>query len=118
MAWGIGCRVQGGLEFRVQGAYRGTSPIRNSADLGPYSRAIPRALWWSQGGGLFLMSEVPLYALRPGDEPSGSPTQGSGFRGFPKPFLGCRVQGGLGCRVQMSCGPTINPRSVASAPPT
>jgi hypothetical protein len=41
--------------------YRGTSLIRNSADLGPYSRVMPRALWWSQGGGLFLMSEVPLY---------------------------------------------------------
>ena len=29
--------------------------------LGPYSRTIPRALWWSLGGGLFLVSEVPLY---------------------------------------------------------
>ena len=27
--------------------YRGTSLIRNNADLGPYSRAMPRALWWS-----------------------------------------------------------------------
>ena len=26
--------------------YRGTSLIRNSADLGPYSRTTPRALWW------------------------------------------------------------------------
>jgi len=42
--------------------YRGTSLIRNSAPLGPYSRNMPRALWWSWGGGLFLMSEVPLYA--------------------------------------------------------
>ena len=40
--------------------YRGTSLIRNSAPLGPYSRTIPRVLWWSQGGGLFLMSEVSL----------------------------------------------------------
>ena len=40
--------------------YRGTSLIRNSAPLGPYSRNMPRALWWSYGGGLFLMSEVPL----------------------------------------------------------
>ena len=30
-----------------------------SADLGPYSRAMPRALWWSWGGGLFLMREKP-----------------------------------------------------------
>jgi hypothetical protein len=26
--------------------YRGTSHIRNSAHLGPYSRTMPRALWW------------------------------------------------------------------------
>ena len=41
-------------------SYRGTSLIRNSAPLGPYSRTMPRALWWSEGGGLFLMIEVPL----------------------------------------------------------
>ena len=41
--------------------YRGTSLIRNTPLLGPYSRTIPRVLWRSQGGGLFLMSEVPLY---------------------------------------------------------
>ena len=40
--------------------------MRNSADLGPYSRAMPRALWWSSGGGLFLISEVPQgYAYGP-----------------------------------------------------
>ena len=27
--------------------YRGTSIIRNSAPLGPYSRNMPKALWWS-----------------------------------------------------------------------
>ena len=27
--------------------YRGTSLIRNSAPLGPYSRTMPRALRWS-----------------------------------------------------------------------
>jgi len=64
---GAGCRVQG-AGFRVQG-WRGvfltsgyllgcvpnlrrmrcrvTSLIRNSADLEPYSKAKPRALWWS-----------------------------------------------------------------------
>ena len=31
--------------------YRGTSLIRNHAPLGPYSRTMPRALWWSLGGG-------------------------------------------------------------------
>ena len=45
-------------------AYRGTSLIRNNPTLGPYSRTIPRVRWWSYGGGLFLMSEVPLYYLR------------------------------------------------------
>jgi len=29
--------------------------------VGPYSSPMPRALWWSLGSGLFLMSEVPLY---------------------------------------------------------
>ena len=27
--------------------YRGTSLMRNRCPLGPYSRAMPRALWWS-----------------------------------------------------------------------
>ena len=38
---------------------RVTSPTRNSAPLGPYSRKMPKALWF-QGGGRFLMGEVPL----------------------------------------------------------
>ena len=29
------------------GAYRGTLLMRNTPILGPYSRAIPRVLWWS-----------------------------------------------------------------------
>ena len=33
--------------------YRGTSPIRNSTYLGPYSRTMPRALWKPLGGRLF-----------------------------------------------------------------
>ena len=42
--------------------YKGTSLIRNSAPLGPYRRNMPRALWWScGGGGVFLTSEVPLH---------------------------------------------------------
>ena len=45
----------------VTSRYRGTSIIRNNAPLGPYSRNMPRALRRPQGGGLFLMSEVPLY---------------------------------------------------------
>ena len=35
-------------------AYSGTSPIRNSAPLGPYSRTMPRVLWRSQGVCSFL----------------------------------------------------------------
>ena len=41
--------------------YRGISLIRNRPPLGPYSRNMPRAIRWSKGGGLFLLSEVPLY---------------------------------------------------------
>ena len=41
-------------------SYRVASLIRNSFLLGPYSRPMPRALWWSLGVWLFLMSEVPL----------------------------------------------------------
>ena len=40
---------------------RGTSLIRNNPPLGPYRRPMPRALWWSKRGRLFLMLEVPLY---------------------------------------------------------
>ena len=50
--------LEAGCPF--SGEYRGTSLMRNSAPLGPYSRTMPRALWWYQGGGLVLMSEVPL----------------------------------------------------------
>ena len=46
---------------KLNSVYRGTSLIRNSAPLGPYSRSMPRAPWWSYGGGLFLMSVVPLH---------------------------------------------------------
>ena len=49
-----------GLARRPQ-RYRGTSLIRNTPLLRPYSRNMPRALWRPYGGGLFLMSEVLLY---------------------------------------------------------
>ena len=42
--------------------------MRNTPLLGPYSRAMPRNLWCSYAGLLFLMSEVPLcpvHGLRP-----------------------------------------------------
>ena len=40
--------------------FSGTSLMENTPLLEPYSRPTPRALWWYQGGGRFLMSEVPL----------------------------------------------------------
>jgi len=36
----------------------------NRHPAGPYSRNIPRLLWWCQGGWRFLMSEVPLHMYR------------------------------------------------------
>ena len=42
--------------------HMGTSLIRNSAPLAPYSRNMPRALWWSWGRRLFLTIEVPLWS--------------------------------------------------------
>ena len=33
---------------------RGTSLIRNSPPLGPFSRMMPKALWWPQGVSGFL----------------------------------------------------------------
>ena len=41
---GEGCRVSEGLGSRV---HRGTLLIRNTPLLRPYSRTIPRVLWWS-----------------------------------------------------------------------
>ena len=51
------------IKSKMAAVYRGTSLIRNCADLGPYSRDMSRALWRSWEGGLFLMNEVPLYSL-------------------------------------------------------
>ena len=44
--------------------YRSTSLIRKRPPLGPYRRPIPRVIWGSQGGGRFLMGEVPLQEHR------------------------------------------------------
>jgi len=55
---GKGRRCDDGLVWWV--AYIGTSLITDRRPTGPYSRTIPRVLWWSYWGGLFLMSEVPL----------------------------------------------------------
>ena len=53
---------------------RGTSPIRKRLPPGPYSRPMPRALWWSWGGGRFPMSEVPLQSRSKGNVPTTLPT--------------------------------------------
>ena len=47
-------------EVSLTPIYRGTSLTRKRLALETYSRSMPRALWWSKGGGLFLMSEVTL----------------------------------------------------------
>ena len=49
-AWGIGYGVwsETGVDgyWYETGVYRGTSLIRNTPLLRPYSRTIPRVLWW------------------------------------------------------------------------
>jgi len=70
----------GGIETLEDSQYRGTSLIRNSASLGPYSRAVLRALWWSSGGGLFRMSELPLYPLAEGSLEAGGKGGSGGDR--------------------------------------
>ena len=48
--------------------------IRNSVPLGRYNRTIPRVLWWSLGGKLFLMIEVqPDAAIILGSTPHPEP---------------------------------------------
>ena len=49
--------VEPGSGLRV---YRGAFLMGDSAPLGTYGRNMPRALWWSYGRRLFLISEVPL----------------------------------------------------------
>ena len=46
--------------------YRGTTLVGKCTPLGPYRRPMPRASWWSWGGGRVLMSQVPLYSTHPG----------------------------------------------------
>ena len=53
--------VLGGSDVHSAGPYRGTSLMKKAPLLRPCSRTTPTALWWSKVGGLFRMSEVPLY---------------------------------------------------------
>ena len=50
-------------------AYRGTSLMRNTPLVGPYRRPMPMVLEGSQGGGRFLMGEVPPYVGPPHKAP-------------------------------------------------
>ena len=52
------------LGLRVEGVrwYGGTSLIQNATPLGPYRRPMPGVAGGFQGGGRFLMGEVPLYS--------------------------------------------------------
>ena len=50
--------------------YRGTSLKRNNLPLGPNSRPISRALWWSWGGGSFVSARYPC-ANEPADRALG-----------------------------------------------
>ena len=50
MSWGDGLVPVVDVRCRCVfsgGHYRDTSSIRNRLPVGPYSRAVPRALWWS-----------------------------------------------------------------------
>ena len=47
------------LSARAVLDYRGTSLIRNSLPIGPYSRSVPRALRWSLAGGSFVWARYP-----------------------------------------------------------
>ena len=53
-------RASGGEKGQTALQFRGTPLIRNSPLLGPYSKTMPMVVL---GGGLFLLSEVLLYAL-------------------------------------------------------
>ena len=55
----VSASISGGASQDHLG-YRVTSLTRNCSTLGPYSRPVPRALWWSQGGWWYLMSEISL----------------------------------------------------------
>jgi len=48
------------IPLRSSFCLQGYLTHKKGAPLGPYSRTMSRALLWSQGGGLFLLSEAPL----------------------------------------------------------
>ena len=77
--------------------YRGTSLIRNSALMGPYSRTLHRPLWWPQGIGLFHITRA-----RRNPRPS-TPVRG-GSDVAQDPGVGRHLQGYLAHKKQRPCG--------------
>ena len=61
--------------------YTGASLTRKRNPLEPYRRPVPRVLGGPEGGGRFLMGEVPLYAAWAGRAGTGWSTRGSSERG-------------------------------------
>ena len=53
--------VTGEGSVSCQRGYRGNSLVRKRRPLGPYSRPMPRTLWWSNGGEGFLSEMVQGY---------------------------------------------------------
>ena len=82
--------------------YRGTSPIRNSAPLGPYHRTMPRALWKPLGGGAVSYERGdPVARAREGRLRNGARLLQSRTwqETMPLTIDACRA-GGLGFRVK------------------
>ena len=52
---------RGGCGIPLSSEYSSTSLTRKRTPLGPYRRPMSRVLGGGQGGGRFLMNEVPLY---------------------------------------------------------
>ena len=74
-AAGGGLASDSGFAVSSRTVYRSTSLIRNSTPLGPYSRTMHRALWWSWGVGRFYWGGTLVWrTLHPN-----APTGGSGF---------------------------------------
>ena len=64
------CLGVGSINLAIRNSVQGYLAHKKKTLLGPCRRTIPRVLWWSQEGGLFLMSEVLRYAqkYKPGRE--------------------------------------------------
>jgi len=65
--------------------YRGTSPIRNSASLGPYSRTMSRALWkYDEGGDGRVPRVVTRFPMRAMVNPRLIDSSGSNLLALPE----------------------------------